>query len=492
MTFAARTLAIWLTPAAWLALPALVLEGGPDGLWAGLVLLVAPLLALTVAGGVAPPVQSGDALFPVLALLLVVGLLFWANLVLAGDVAAWLGAPRWQGIALAAGGAWILMVWRRSGRLVPMLLLAAACGLLVPMLALARGAGLGPLGAWERVASLPAFRLPASSPWVNPGHELRAGRGPGTLLFEEEHRVTAASPAQLHVRAVDGARVAESDWDLRPGESVTLRPGDELRWPPGARLRFEMGKNVPGAPSSGISWADGGRGDSSRRWGLLLTLTGGALALLGSGGAGRVTRREMAVTGAALIVVFVWGVVWAVYCALGAPDLFLGGVAVERLVRPTSLGPGTGAGTLVSALLPLAALGSFLASSVALRARIGALDVTGGGEIGHDLGLWSAILGGAALASLWPAEAWVLVVMALGLATSTLAPAVLWPPRADRGRWGTWAGLAGLVIFAVLAVAGQWTRVSESWAGLPLAYPAVVAAPAAALVLGLARRPRAG
>jgi hypothetical protein len=490
LTFAARTLAIWLTPAAWLALPALVLESGPDGLWIGLVLLVAPLLALAVAGAVTPPASTGEALFPVLALLLVVGILFWANLVLAGDVAAWLGAARWQGIAVAAGGAWILLVWRRSGRLVPVLLLVAGCGLVVPMLALAGGARMGPLGAWERVASLPAFRLPASSPWASPGRELRAGRGPGTLVFEEEHRVTAAGPAQLHVRAVDGARVTEGDWDLRPGDSVTLRPGDELRWPPGARLRFEVGKTVPGAPSSGISWADGRRGDSSRRWGLLLTLCGGALALLGFGIAGRVTRREMAVTGAALIGVFAWGVVWAVYCALGSPDLFLGGVAIERLAWPPTLKGGPGVGGVVSALLPLAALASFLASSMVLRARIGALDVTGDGEIGHDLGLWSAIVGGAALASLWPVEPWGLMLVASGLATSTLAPAVLWPPGAGRGPWGTWAGLVGLVVFGTLAVAGQWTNVSESWAGLPLAYPAVVAAPAAALVLGLARRPR--
>ncbi|HEY4908839.1 MAG TPA: hypothetical protein VIJ73_05030 [Methylomirabilota bacterium] len=498
MTFAARTLAVWLTPAAWLALPALVFESGPDGLWMGLLLLVAPLLALGLAGSHSPTTQSRDALFPVVALLLVVALLFWANLVLAGDVAAWLGAPRWQGIALAAGGAWLLIVWRQAGRLVPWLLLVAACGLVVPMIALARGAGVGPLGAWERVASLPAFRLPASSPWVQPGRELRAGRGPASLLFEEEHRVTAAGPAQLHVRAVDGARVTESDWDLRSGESVTLRPGDELRWPPGARLRFEAGKTVPGAPSSGIVWADGRRGDSSRRWGLLLTLIGGALALFGFGVTGRVPQREMAVAGAALVAVFAWGVVWAVYCALGAPDLFLGGVALERLARPLSLGwaagtgPAAGIGRFLLALLPVAGLASFLASSVALRERIGSLDLTGGGEIGHDFGLWSAIIGGAALASLWPAEPWVLVVVALGLATSTLAPAVLWPPPADRGPWGTVAGLVGLVIFGALALAGQWMRGSESWAGLPLAYPAVAAAPAAAIVLGLARRPRKG
>jgi hypothetical protein len=185
--------------------------------------------------------------------------------------AAWLGAPRWQGIGTAAGGAWLLVIWRRAGRLVPWLLLAALLGLAVPLFLFARGAGMGPLGAWERVASQPAFRFPASSPWVSAGRELRAGRGYGVLVFEEEHRITAASPAQLHVRARDGARVSESDWELQAGQSLTLRPGDELTWPPGARLRFEAGKAVPGAPTSGIAWADG------RRWVLVITGKGAPL-----------------------------------------------------------------------------------------------------------------------------------------------------------------------------------------------------------------------
>jgi hypothetical protein len=507
----ARILAVWLTPAAWLALPALVLEGGPDGVWAGLLLLVAPLLALAVAGGDARATQPArGALFPVVVFLLVAGLLLWASLVLAGDVAAWLGAPRWRGIGIAAGGAWLLVIWRKAGRLVPWLLFAGMLGLAVPLLVVASGAAVGPLGAWERVASQATFRFPASGPWVSAGRELRAGRGPGVLVFEEEHRITTADPAQIHVRARDGARVSESDWELQAGQSVTLRPGDELTWPPGARLRFEAGKAVPGAPSSGIAWADGRRGDSSQRWGLLLTLTGGALALIGFGTAGRISRGEMAAVGAGLLAVFVWGIGWAVYCALGAPDIFLGGVALERLVRPPSLswaagvgaaGAGSwaagvgaaGAGRFVLALVPAAGLASFFASSVALRERIGGLDVTGGGEIGHDLGLWSAIIGAAAVASLWPTEPWVLVLTALGLAASTLAPAVLLPPPAARARWGTWAGFVGLAVFGALALLGQWTGGgSPGWAGLPLAYPAVVAAPAAALVLRLARRARKG
>jgi hypothetical protein len=502
----ARTLAVWLTPAAWLALPGLVLEGGPDGVWTGLLLLVAPLLALGMAGGDARAAEPArDALFPVVILLLVAGLLLWASLVLAGDAAAWLGTPRWQGIGIAAGGAWLLVTWRGAGRLVPWLLLAALLGVAVPLVLLARGAGLGPLGAWERVASQPAFRFPASSPWVGAGRELRAGRGHGVLVFEEEHRITAAGPAQIHVRARDGARVSDSDWELREGQSVTLRPGDELTWPQGARLRFEAGKAVPGAPPSGIAWADGRREDSSRRWGLLLTLAGGALALIGFGAASRVSRGEMAAVGAGLLAVFVWGLGWAVYCALGAPDIFLGGVAVERLVRPPSLAWAAGAlpsvagagpwaaGQVVSALLPVAGLASFFASSVALRERIGGLDLTGGGEIGHDLGLWSAIVAAAAVASLWPSEPWALVLTALGLAASTLAPAVLLPAPAARARWGTWAGFVGLAVFGALALLGQWTGGgSPGWAGLPLAYPAVVAAPAAALVLRLARRGRKG
>ncbi len=501
MISGARTLAVWLTPAAWLALPALVLEGGPDGVWAGLLLLVAPLLALAAASGDARAAQPArDALFPVVVFLLVAGLLLWASLVLAGDAAAWLGGPRWQGIGIAAGGAWLLVIWRKAGRLVPWLLLAGMLGLAVPLLVVVRGAAMGPLGAWERVASQPAFRFPASSPWVSGGRELRAGRGHGVLVFEEEHRITAAGPAQIHVRARDGARVSESDWELQSGQSVTLRPGDELTWPPGARLRFEAGKAVPGAPSSGIAWADGRRGDSSRRWGLLLTLTGGALALIGYGATTRVTRRKMAAVGAGLYAVFVWGIGWAVYCALDAPDIFLGGVALERLVRPPSLTGAAGAGIwavgaerFVVALVPAAGLASFFASSVALRERIGGLDVTGGGEIGHDLGLWSAIIGAAAAASLWPTEPWVLVLTAMGLAASTVAPAVLLPPPAARARWSTWAGFVGLAVFGALALLGQWPAGgSPGWAGLPLAYPAVAAAPAAALVLRLARRARKG
>jgi hypothetical protein len=496
----ARILALWLTPVVWLAVPTLVVEGGPDGVWAGLLFVVAPLLVLRTRGARAVP-GGRDTLFPVVVLLLVVGLMLWANLALAADVASWLGVPRWQGIAAAAGGAWLLVLWRGAGRLLPWLLGTALVAALLPLAVLARDAHIGPLGAWVRVASQAAFRFPAESPWVTVGREVRPARGPGALLFEEEHRVIAVTPATLHVRARDGARVSDTDWELQAGQSVMMRPGDELTWTPGARLRFEAGKAVPGAPRSGIAWADGPRADGWRRWGLLVTVIAGASGLLGFGIPDRLSRRQMALCGAGFVVTFAWGLGWAIYCALGAPDIFLGGVSIERLMRPPPLASSAAAGDRVlPALLPTAGLLSFLASTVALRERLGALDVTGGGEIGHDLGLWSAILGAAALASLWPADAWLLTLWALGLAGSALSPALLWPPRENRPAVGIVAGLVGLAVFGALTVAGHWaglgarlgagsgTGSGDGWPSLVLAFPAVAAAPTAALVLWLARR----
>jgi len=145
----ARVLAVWLTPVAWLAVPTLIVDGGPDGLWAGLLFAVAPLFILRSGGGARAVPGGRDTLFPVVVLLLVIGLMLWANLALAADAAAWIGVPRWQGIAAAAGGAWLLVLWRRAGRLLPWLLGIAFVAALLPLGVLARDAHLGPLGAWE-------------------------------------------------------------------------------------------------------------------------------------------------------------------------------------------------------------------------------------------------------------------------------------------------------------------------------------------------------
>jgi len=180
-------LAVWLTPVLWLQIPALIAGRGPDGLWIGLALVLVPLIAL---GMRAPEPTAGraDPVFSLAVLLLTVGILLWANLILAGDVAAWLGEPRWHGIAAAAGGAALLTVWRGARRLVPLLLLVAGLAVALPLAELARAADVGPLAAWTRIASQIAFRFTAASPWVAGGRDVALLRAPATIRLVEEHR----------------------------------------------------------------------------------------------------------------------------------------------------------------------------------------------------------------------------------------------------------------------------------------------------------------
>ena len=98
-------------------MPTLILERGPDGLWIGLALVLVPLIALA-AGAPEPAAGAREPAFPVVILLLTVGVLFWANMILAGDVAAWLGAPRWHGIAITAASGCLLTTWRNAWRIV--------------------------------------------------------------------------------------------------------------------------------------------------------------------------------------------------------------------------------------------------------------------------------------------------------------------------------------------------------------------------------------
>jgi hypothetical protein len=188
-----------------------------------------------------------------------------------------------------------------------------------------------------------------------------------------------------------------------------------------------------------------------------------------------------------LLVAFAWAQAWAVYAVLQSPDLFLGGVALERLLEL----PGAALFAepwrrTLQAFLLVAGLAAFLASSVALRARLGALDPTGGGEIGSDPGLWAGLFGGAALASLWPVDPWALTLLALGGAGCALGPAALYPPPPGRAALATTAGVVGLLVFATFAAA-QLRGTGGALLGTAIGYPALVGAPAGALVLWLGR-----
>ena len=496
MTGAGGILAAWLTPAVWLALPALFLEQGAGALWAGLLLVTAPLLALTLRRAPSDPLLRAPVpLIHVATLFLAVVALIWAGLVVAGDVALRLGGPRWHGIALAACGGLLLTAWRGAGRALPALLVIAALGLGLPLVLLARVAGVGPLEAWRVVATSPAFTFPPGSPWVAVGRDLRLAQGRGALHFQEEHRLTAAGEAALRLGTRDGRQTTEREISLMAGQSVTVRPGDRLEAAPGARLRFEAGRRVPGAPETGVAWAAGAAGGARAGFleglGLAVTVLGGGIALLGPPLVGRPSRRALSTVGIALVGVIWLAQGWAVYTALRAPEVFLGGISPERLLDVPAL-------VLVSrtsawraqAMLVIAVATGFFASTVALRARLSAADTTGGGEIGRDLGLWSMVFGMAALASLWAVDPWRLALAALGAAAAVLAPAALLPTAASRPVVATAAGLAGLAVFALLLLAGR-LGAGGSWLGPLCDQPALAAVPAGMLVLWLAAR-RAG
>src|SRR6185369_16690922 len=359
MTDALRLLALWLTPALWLAMPALILARGSEGLWVGLALTVAPLIALVAPGGAEPARSDAGARFRGAVLLAVAGISIWANVGLAADVAAWQGAPRWQGIVVAVIAGWVF-AWRGGTRWLGVLWLAGLVGMSATLFELAREAGVGPLAAWERVASQPAFRFQTASSWVTTGQALGGAGARVPMVFAEEHRVTAPFGGRLRGRSVDGGRVTEREWTLAPGQSVTLRAGDRLEEGTALPLRFEPGKRVPGAPTSGPAWSGWPRADGWPRLGLCLTLVVGGVGLLRGGMARPMSRRGALVVGAGLVAAFALAQGWAIYGVLGAPDVFLGGVIMERLADLQTLSHGPPRVTAgLQTLLLIAGLASF-------------------------------------------------------------------------------------------------------------------------------------
>jgi hypothetical protein len=287
--------------------------------------------------------------------------------------------------------------------------------------------------------------------------------------------------------------VADLEWTLAPGQSAVLRPGDELERARSVPLRFEAGKRVPGAPVSGMAWAEGWGRDWDDRIGLHLTLLLGGLALVRAAPAAARGRASTTLLGAGLVAAFLWAQGWAVYAALGAPDLFLGGPAPPHLFEMRALG---GAGPwwtdVCQGLLLAGGLAAFLASTAALRDRFASLDAAAGGTIGRDPALWAAVFGVTGIASLRPVDPWWLVVVALGIGAAALGPGALWPGAGARATAA--AAVVGLAAFAVLAAAGELRRAAGEvadqgrLAAAVQAYPALAAAPAGAIALWIGRR----
>ncbi|MBI3106853.1 MAG: hypothetical protein HYY95_15010, partial [Candidatus Rokubacteria bacterium] len=208
---ASGILAVWLTPAVWLTLPALILAGGPDGLWVGLVAVVAPLLALVAGSGRGRPGTGPVPLFHVAALFLVAAALIWANLLVLGDLAGRLGLPRVHGIAIAAASGLVLTAWRGAERGTAALLLVALAGAVGPLLVIALASGIGPVSAWQVVAGRSGFHFPRLSHWVTDGRDLSLARGQTGIVFDEEHRITVSGEGTVRLFSQDGGRGAERE-----------------------------------------------------------------------------------------------------------------------------------------------------------------------------------------------------------------------------------------------------------------------------------------
>jgi hypothetical protein len=475
---AAWALAAWLHPAVWLTLPALLIEGGPDGLWVGLLAVVGPLLARSRP---APRPPRRAAVLGAGVLVVVVILLFWANLGLAGDVAHWLGRPRWHGIAVTAGGGLLLVILPGGARIASVLAVLALGALALSAVAVVQASEAGPLRAWERVASRAAFRFSASSPWVTTGRALdRVAPDGSGIVFDEEHRVTAASAGAIRIRSQDGPRVSERKWEVGPGQSVILRPGDRLEAVSEVSVRFEAGRRVPGAPVSGPTWARGGTPDLVGVVGLGVTLLGGAVALLRPGR--WPSRSATLLGGAGLVAVLVWSEAWALYGAFIVPELFLARPRLARVLDIPLLVFGEDRGQPYLLLLVVGALASFLASTVSLRSAVGQLSGAPA-RFPRDAGLWAAVFAVSGGLALWPADAWALTLLALGLAAYAVAPIVLVAPRPRASRGPLGAGLLGLALFIALMSFGRLGEMPPGFDSL-LTYPALTALPAA---VGLAR-----
>jgi hypothetical protein len=309
--------------------------------------------------------------------------------------------------------------------------------------------------------------------------EGRVLAAPTALDFTETHRVTALSVAAY--RVLEPGRFREGQ--LRAGESLSLRAGDRLVLDAGTRLRFEAGKRIPGSPASGVVWADpperGGFAAVAETLGVMVTLVGGALALLGSRPA--LGARAVSIGTGLLVALVLSSLCLGVYGAFAAPGLSIGVPAVAAVFElPTAVVPGPrgralGAGGAVVLLV------LFAASALALREVLqrawrepeSPAAADGGGRVKLVRPTMRLFICTAWAASLWGGEASRALLLGLGLAGS----AVLAPRVADDEPGARLVGsLVGVGAFAVLSILGSRL---PAWAGVVATYPVLGALPLA-------------
>ena len=469
-------LAAWTSPALLALVAARTFSGGPDAPALALAALVAPLIALLAptAGG-----ERRPSLVTALAVGAAAGFILWANLLLFADVAGLLGLPRWAAGVLATLVALVTLELAqaagvaRGGGLT--LLYASALGFVALVALVAVTLVVSPWGAWRAVASRSALTFSELSPWVTEGRTLARST---TLDFNEAHQVTALSPVVY--RMLEPGRFREGQ--LHAGESLSLRAGDRLVLDAGARLRFEAGKRIPGSPASGVAWADpperSGLSTVAEMLGVMVTLVGGALALVGSRPLG---ARAASVGSGLLLALVLSSLSLGVFGAFAAPGLSIGVPTVAAVFDlPAAIVPGP-RGRALGALGAVVLLVLFAATALALRdvlqRALREPDRAEAGAAGARIKLVQSImrlfLVAACVASFSGGEASRALLIGLGLAAS----ATLAPRLADDEPGARLVGsLVGVSAFAGLSIFGPRL---PTWAGPIEAYPVLAALPLA-------------
>ena len=428
---------------------------------AGAPVLVATVAAAGVIGLLVPPAPAHaiTRITPVLLapIVLATVCVLAANLIVFGDVAGALGMPRVAGLAVGAALALGVIGWTAGER---WWRLAAPLGcalVLLPLAPVVLAAGL-PWAAWGTVASRTALTFAEGSTWVTQGRALAAH---ATVTFNEPHRVVAASPGTWRVVERDAAHVAIREWQLGRGDALTLRPGDELLVDPGTRVRFEAGRRVPGAPSSGMAWADGEHRPALSALilsvGAVMTLVGGGVALAPAAPLAGAT----ALIAPGVLLAFVMSAaLWGLYGVALVPELSLMRGAFAPVIEVLARTAGPPSRPVFLGLVVLGVVALFVGVMLAWRARLFAALADGAEAIGRPTLSATARVAAAGVVvvlatavAAGAADAWRLFAGGLGLA----AAAVIAPRLAAVDPRGQAVGaVVGTLAFGATLVGEGW------------------------------------
>jgi len=425
------------------------------------------------------------------------GLFVWAQLAAAHEIGAMAGWPRATtvGVTLLLLGALLLPDLSRI-RLTALGGGFALAGLAVPLAVIALGTTTAWPFVWSAVASRARIAFGEASRWTAEGAAVRGPTATATLRFADEQRVAFAGRGSVIVEPHEGGRLAR---DVEVGEEVALHPGDRLVIPGGLRLRFEAGRRVPDAPDSGPEWVEPPSRPADWLWLIVLGVTGllGTLGLpTGTApvGSGRLPPGRSARLAVVLVTAGVaLAVGWSLYAAWLTPEVYAGGVSgAEVYALPASMPGARASGSLLTWL----AFGGLAAGAVAAAlGGLRGLPATRRQVAAPNRRLGLVLVASACLlACLTPVGAWTLLVAALGLAASALAPAAVlacWSERATALGAVGGAG-AGLVVFLLAIVGGVASPggLAEGWGGAVAAAPAAIAAPVHLLAAWLLRSHR--